>query len=83
MLNFLFGTVSAILGWFARELWSAVKSLKDELHKLREEMLEERVHKDDFKESVQEIRGDMREQFKEMKELIGAVFKRLESKADR
>lgn len=83
MLNFLFGSVSAILGWFARELWSVVKTLKDDLHKLREEIAQERVHKDDFKESVSEIKTDMRENFREVKEMLGSVFARLESKADK
>ena len=38
LLNLLFTSTGLILGWFLRELWSAVKELKIDLAKLREEL---------------------------------------------
>ena len=55
IMNFIFISVSGVLGWFARELWSAVKSLKDDVAKLREEIANDRVHKDDFRQVVEQI----------------------------
>lgn len=66
-LNWILGAISAVLGWFSRELWSAVKELKTDLAKLREELPKEYLMKDDFL------------QFKS--ELFGALT-RIESKLD-
>ena len=72
LLNLSFGAASAVLGWFARELWAAVQSLKKDLARLREEIANDRVHKDDFKEAL-----------KEVKEMLGKIFDRLDGKADK
>jgi hypothetical protein len=66
------GTISAITGWFARELWSAVKELKADLAKLREDLPRTYVARDDY-------RADMRE----IKEMLGKIFDRLDGKADK
>ena len=47
-LNWVLGAASAVLGWFSRELWTAVKELKTDLAKLREELPKEYLMKDDF-----------------------------------
>jgi hypothetical protein len=49
VLNLVLGTLIGIVGWIARTLWDAVTSLKNDLSKLREEIANDRVHKDDFK----------------------------------
>jgi len=52
----LLSVVSMILGWFARELWSAVKELKTDLAKLREEIPKTYVPKDALAEFRDEVR---------------------------
>jgi hypothetical protein len=47
-INFILGTGCAALGWFARELWTAVKMLKEDLSKLREEIARDYIRKDEF-----------------------------------
>ena len=53
-LNLAVGTVLTVLGWFARQLWSAVQDLKKDLtaveialptHYVRKEELESRLDK--------------------------------------
>ena len=66
------GTTSAVTGWFARELWSAVKELKADLAKLREDLPRTYVARDDY-------RADMRD----IKEMLGKIFDRLDGKADK
>lgn len=44
------GTVIAVIGWFARMLWDAVKDLKDDLANIKENLPLFYVRKDDFKE---------------------------------
>jgi len=48
IINFVLGSIASVTGWFARELWSAVQILKDDLYKLREEIAKEYMPKDEF-----------------------------------
>ena len=66
------GITSAVTGWFARELWAAVKELKADLAKVREDLPRTYVARDDY-------RSDMRE----IKEMLGKIFDRLDGKADK
>jgi hypothetical protein len=69
LLNLLFSSAGLILGWFLRELWAAVKELKADLAKLREELPKEYVAKDDYREDV-----------KELKDMISKLFDILENR---
>ena len=71
-INFALVTVSGIIGWFARELWTAVKDLKADLAKLREELPKTYVVKDDYREDIREL-----------KEMLGKIFDELRTKADK
>ena len=55
LINFILPTTCAILGWFCRELWTAVQDLKDDLAKLREELPTKYVSKDDFNDRWNEV----------------------------
>lgn len=72
LINLAFGAASSVLGWFARELWSAVKELKADLAKLREELPRTYVVRDDYKDDIREI-----------KEMLTKLFDRLDNKADK
>ena len=72
LINIGFAAFSAGVGWFAREMWSAVKVLKDDLSKLREEIANDRVHKDDFRDAMREI-----------KEMLTKIFDKLDGKVDK
>jgi cell division protein FtsB len=72
LINLAFGAVSSVLGWFARELWSAVKELKSDLAKLREELPKTYVTRDDYKDDIRDI-----------KEMLTKLFDRLDNKADK
>ena len=71
-VNIVLGTASTAIGWFARELWTAVKDLKSDLAKLREELPKTYVTRDDFRE-------DMRE----LKDMLGKIFDKLDAKQDK
>ncbi len=57
LINLLMGIGFAVLGWFARELWSAVKALREDMIKLKEDVSLYYVRKDDFKDFRSEILG--------------------------
>ena len=71
-LNLILGVTMAIIGWFARELWSAVKELKSDLSRLREDLPRHYVVREDYKQDIREL-----------KEMIGKVFDKLDSKTDK
>jgi hypothetical protein len=72
LINALIGGGFAVLGWFARELWSAVKELKSDLGKLREDLPKEYVARDDYREDIRDIKA-----------MLAKIFEKLEQKADR
>jgi hypothetical protein len=72
LINTGLGAVCTVTGWFARELWTAVKELKSDLAKLREDLPRTYVARDDY-------RADMRE----IKDMLGKIFDRLDGKADK
>ena len=72
LINAALAVASSVTGWFARELWSAVKELKADLAKLREELPRTYVVRDDYKDDIREI-----------KEMLTKLFDRLDGKADK
>ena len=72
LINYGLMTVMAVIGWFAREMWSAVKELRSDLAVLRSELLRDYVCKNDYREDVREL-----------KEIMNKVFDKLDGKADR
>ena len=71
-LNVVLSVAMAVVGWFARELWSAVKELKMDLSKLREDLPKAYVTKDDYRQDIREL-----------KEIMNKVFDKLEHKLDK
>jgi hypothetical protein len=72
VLNLVGGIALTVIGWFARELWSAVKELKNDLSKLREELPKTYAQKDDVKEGFKEIRA-----------ILNDIYQELRNKADK
>ena len=72
LINALLASGFTVLGWFARELWAAVKELKADLAKLREDLPRDYV-----------IRSDYREDIRDIKAMLAKIFEKLEAKADK
>jgi chaperonin cofactor prefoldin len=72
LINLLGGAGLAVIGWFARQLWDAVQNLKKDMSQLELSISENYVKKDDFKDGI-----------KELKEMLGKIFDKLDAKADR
>lgn len=76
--------VSGFLGgWVLKVIWDAIKQLDVDVKSLGREVHNDFVKREDFKESTQDLKNDMRHGFQRMEEMIGAVFKRLENKVDK
>jgi len=71
-VNVALGVSLTVVGWFARELWSAVKQLKEDLNLLRIEIPKTYVAREDFKSDMREI-----------KEMLTRIFDKLDDKQDK
>jgi hypothetical protein len=71
-VNALFGAGLMCLGWFARELWAAVKELKNDLAQLRQALPTTYVSRDDYREDIREIKA-----------LLSKIFDKIEKKVDK
>lgn len=72
LLNMGMGVVLAAVGWFSRQIWDAVGELRRDLHEIEVELPKTYVRRDEFAESVKEIKA-----------LLEKIFDRLEGKADK
>lgn len=72
VFNFGAGAALSVIGWFARQLWDAVQKLKTDMSRLELSISDNYVKRDDFKEGM-----------KELKDMLGKIYDRLDTKADR
>jgi len=72
LINIMLGVACTVIGWLARELWTSVKDLKNDLSKLAVELPKTYITRDDYREDIKGI-----------KEMLGKIFDKLEKKADK
>ena len=90
LINVIGGAVLTAIGWFAREIWDAVKELRKDIQRIEHNLPEIYVRRDDFKHAIDEMKEDLREVRQDMKSgfiklerLIGQLFDRVNEKADK
>lgn len=71
-INIGAGAILSVMGWFARQLWDAVKELKSDLSSLREEIAKDYLAKDDFREYTAEV-----------KSMLHRILDKLDNKEDK
>lgn len=64
--------ISGSIGWFAKELWSVLKELKEDLSSLKEDLPRSYVLREDYKQDI-----------KDLKDIMGKIFDKLDNKVDR
>lgn len=72
LINVGAGSLLAIMGWFARELWDMVNDLKRAIHKIEVDLPRNYVRKE-----------DINARFDRIEMLLDKVYERLDQKADR
>ena len=72
IINLATGSLLAVLGWLARQLWDAVKELRDDIHKIETDLPSLYMRKDEFREGMKEI-----------KDLFTEVFRKIDDLKDR
>ena len=75
LLNIVFGLCSlfmSVLGWFSRQMWDAVKDLKDDVKNLEVTLPTNYVRKDDLDSRLDRI-----------DDMLDKLFDKLDSKVDK
>lgn len=83
VFNIAVAVAGAFGGWILKVIWDSIKQVDKDVKYLTREVNQDFVRREDFKTSVGEIKADMRDGFREVKEMLGQVFSRLENKADK
>lgn len=72
IINVIAGSILTVLGWFARELWGAIKELQRDMREIEINLPNNYVKKEDFSKSLTEI-----------KELCDKIFDKLDKLNDK
>ena len=72
IFNAMFSIGVAGFGWLLKTVWDAIGSLKDSLSKLEREIHTSYVSKADYRQDITE-----------MKDMLKAIFSKLDTKADK
>ena len=71
-MNFVGGGAIAVGGWFAREVWGAVKELRSDLHELEVDLPKNYVS-----------RFDMDKRMEHIETMFQRIYDKLDGKADK
>ena len=71
-INLALSAAIAIAGWFARQLWEAVKALKEDLHRIEANLPIDYVRKDDMDKRMDHI-----------EDMFKRIYDKLDGKADK
>ena len=72
IINLIIGVVLSVLGWFARQLWDAVQSLKHDMKELEVDLPTHYIRKDEFES-----------RFDKIESMLERIFDKLDAKADK
>jgi hypothetical protein len=72
LIDVILGVAMSVVGWFARELWAAVKELKYDLSKMRGDLPKNYIARDDYKDDIRDIR-----------DMLSKIFDKLDNKQDK
>lgn len=72
IINLIMGGALTIIGWFARQLWDAVQTLKEDMKELEVELPTHYVRKNEFES-----------RFDKIETMLERIFDRLDGKVDK
>ena len=94
IFNWAIGAAGALGGWILKVIWDMLREmrteiqardtrLQDDLKKLDVKMHEDFVRRDDFKDSMNEVKSEMRNGFDKIDRTLGLLFKKIDDKEDK
>jgi hypothetical protein len=80
IFNWIIAFAGACGGWILKIIWDAITNLKNDIRQIERDLPEVYVRRDDFKESVKELKTDMKEGFNKVDNTLALLFKKLDGK---
>jgi len=71
-VNIALSAALAAIGWFARQLWEAVKTLKDDLHRMEADLPKSYV-----------LKADLDKRMDHIESMFQRIYDKLDGKADK
>lgn len=72
VINIMAGLATAVGGWFARQLWESVQSLKDDVHQIEVDLPKHYV-----------LRVDLDKRMQHIEDMFQRIYDKLDQKADK
>jgi len=72
LYNIIIGVAGAAIGWVLKVVWDSVQALQKDIKAIEREIHTNYVHKDDFRQDIQEV-----------KDILKQIFDKLDKKADK
>jgi len=72
LINITGGVILSVIGWLARELWGAVQSLREDLHRIEVDLPKTYVP-----------RMDLDTRMKHIEDMFQRIYDKLDAKADK
>jgi hypothetical protein len=72
LVNLVIGVAGTAMGWMLKVVWDSIRLLQDDMKTLERALHTKYVSKDDYKTDIQDL-----------KEMLKAIFERLDRKADK
>jgi len=72
VFNWLIGGVGTAFGWILKVIWDALTELRQDMKDLNKEVHEDFVRKEDYRVDIAEV-----------KQMLGRIFDKLDSKVDK
>jgi hypothetical protein len=72
LYNIVVGVCGAAIGWVLKVVWESVRSLQADMKLIEKDLHTKYVTKDDYRADIQEL-----------KDMLKAIFERLDRKADK
>lgn len=72
LVNLVIGVAGTAMGWMLKVVWDSIRLLQDDMKALERALHTKYVSKDDYKTDIQDL-----------KEMLKAIFERLDRKADK
>lgn len=79
LINASVGAAIAAFGWFARQLWDAVKELRSDLESQKLHVSENYVKKSE----IDMVRADIDKRFDKLELMLSRLYDKLDQKVDR
>lgn len=72
LIDIIGGGILAVIGWFCRQLWDAIKELRKDLHAIEVNLPDNYVKKDDLDKRMSHI-----------EDMFQRIYDKLDNKADK